>query len=313
MNKAERINDMLLYLNDKKYFNLKDIMERYTISKSTALRDIQSLETIGMPIYSEMGWYGRYGILKNRLLSPIIFTIDEMYALYFSMLTLKSYSTTPFHLDILKLEKKFQSCLSKEHILKLEKMKEVLSFQSIKHPNSSPLLKDILELLLEEKSCSITYQKDEIEKNYVVQFITISTVNGQWYVTTYNHETKNIQIFRCDKIKSIKENEWFISKSLTQLKANVMELYKKKSAIEFEIEIKEKGVDIFHKEHYPSMNLYFENNSYYIRGYYNKGEEKFITNYLINYGNVIKKIEPINLKEMMLKRVSDLQKHFQSL
>ncbi|MNM87604.1 HTH domain protein [compost metagenome] len=70
MKKSERLNDMLMYLNDKKSFNLKCIMERYSISKSTALRDVQSLEEIGMPIYSKAGRNGYYGILPNRLLSP---------------------------------------------------------------------------------------------------------------------------------------------------------------------------------------------------------------------------------------------------
>ncbi|MEB9816424.1 DeoR family transcriptional regulator, partial [Bacillus cereus] len=41
MKKTERINDMLIFLNNKRNFNLKDLMVRYDISKSTALRDIQ--------------------------------------------------------------------------------------------------------------------------------------------------------------------------------------------------------------------------------------------------------------------------------
>ena len=103
MSKSERINDMMIYLNDKNFFNLKDLMDRYDISKSTALRDVASLEEMGMPIFSEPGRNGRYGILKNKLLSPIVFTVDEMSALYFSMLTLKAYESTPFHLKLVSL------------------------------------------------------------------------------------------------------------------------------------------------------------------------------------------------------------------
>ena len=54
MNKSQRINDMLIFLNKKRQFNLKDIMNRYHISKSTALRDIASLETLGIPIYIDL-------------------------------------------------------------------------------------------------------------------------------------------------------------------------------------------------------------------------------------------------------------------
>ncbi|MEG0485981.1 MAG: HTH domain-containing protein, partial [Oscillospiraceae bacterium] len=72
MNRSERLNDMMRYLNNKNSFGLKDITEKYSISKSTALRDIQSLEEIGMPIYSTLGRNGYYGVLQNKLLSPIV-------------------------------------------------------------------------------------------------------------------------------------------------------------------------------------------------------------------------------------------------
>ncbi|MCH2881687.1 HTH domain-containing protein, partial [Listeria monocytogenes] len=83
-----RLNDMMLFLNDINVFQLSDIMTNYDISRSTAIRDVKSLEEIGMPIYSERGRNGHYQVRRNRLLSPIGFNIDEVFARYFSMLTL---------------------------------------------------------------------------------------------------------------------------------------------------------------------------------------------------------------------------------
>ena len=146
MRKSTRLNDMMVFLNDKSFFNLKDIMQEYGISKSTAIRDIQSLEEIGMPIFSETGRNGRYGILKNRLLSPIIFTVDEMYALYFAMLTLNAYESTPFHLSIGKLKKKFETCLSDElinNIIKLITNDKKLLQMSKNADNDSTKINDI--------------------------------------------------------------------------------------------------------------------------------------------------------------------------
>ena len=154
MKKSERLNDMLIYLNDKKSFHLKSIMERYSISKSTALRDIQSLEEIGMPIYSRPGRNGYYGILPNRLLSPIVFTIDEVYALYFSMQTLTAYQSTPFHLSIEKLKQKFEACISEERIKALRKMELIFNLGSYQSKNECNCLKDILQMAVEESVCS---------------------------------------------------------------------------------------------------------------------------------------------------------------
>ncbi|MEG0577923.1 MAG: HTH domain-containing protein [Bacilli bacterium] len=60
MKKSERLNHMIMYLNNLDYFNLSDLMNKYNISKSTALRDISSLETLGVPIYAEQDRCGRY-------------------------------------------------------------------------------------------------------------------------------------------------------------------------------------------------------------------------------------------------------------
>ena len=140
MNKSQRLNDMMIYLNDKKSFNLKNIMDRYSISKSTALRDIQSLEEIGMPIYSTSGRNGYYGILPNRLLSPIVFTIDEVHALYFAMQTLNAYQSTPFHLNVKKLKQKFEGCISEERIQKLRRMELIFSLGSYQNKNECSCL-----------------------------------------------------------------------------------------------------------------------------------------------------------------------------
>ena len=197
MNKSERLNDMMLFLNDKNSFNLKDIIERYTISKSTALRDIQSLEEIGMPIYSNLGRNGHYRVLNNRLLSPIVFNIDEVFALYFSMLTLSAYETTPFHLSLDNLKQKFEKCLSPEKIEMLKKTEKIFSLGSITHNNHCAFLKDILQFAIEEKICEVKYKKGDVESFYIIQFFDISSSYGQWYATGYNFETNCIQVIRC--------------------------------------------------------------------------------------------------------------------
>ncbi|EAD5977600.1 YafY family transcriptional regulator, partial [Listeria monocytogenes] len=273
MKKSERLNDMMLFLNDKNVFQLSDIMTKYDISRSTAIRDVKSLEEIGMPIYSERGRNGHYQVLRNRLLSPIVFNIDEVFALYFSMLTLKAYETTPFHLSVEKLKTKFERCLSAEKIEMLRKTEEVFSLGYIKHNNQCEFLDVILQFTMEEKVCQINYDKKGIEKTYVVQFYNISSAYGQWYVTSYNFETKRMQVFRCDRILELEENHAFEAKKLTDLKSETDYLYKKKDAINFEVEIASNGVDLFFKENYPSMKLNQEQGRNVIRGFYNRGEE----------------------------------------
>ncbi|AJS58608.1 helix-turn-helix transcriptional regulator [Paenibacillus sp. IHBB 10380] len=312
MNKSERLNDMIRYLNSREFFNLNDLMNKYNISKSTALRDISSLEQLGMPIFSEHGRHGRYGILKNKLLSPINFTIDEVYALYFAMLTLESYQSTPFHLSVTKLNEKFGNCLSKKQIEQIHKMKKVLQFEIYQHHNVSRFLDKILKSILNESNCKIQYVKNNQTKSYHVQFFKISAKFGQWYATGVELNTNKYRVFRCDRITFIEEEEIKSHFSIDELVSRSLEMYQSEKSIDFEVEILEQAKDIFYKEHYPSMKI--ENgNKTVIKGFYNLGEEEFIASYFMRYGNYVISVKPESLKQIIQDRLENLLDHYQKL
>lgn len=313
MKKAERLNDMLLYLKDKKAFQLKDIMRQYGISKSTALRDVQSLEEMGMPIYSVSGRNGHYGILSNRLLSPIIFTMDEIYALYFSMQTLTAYQSTPFHLSMEKLKQKFEGCISQGQKESLHKMELVFQLGSPQNKNVCGCLKDIVSMAASETVCEICYRKAGSEKRYQVQFFNITSAYGQWYATAYNFKTQKPQVFRCDKISSVMPCGKYAAKPLAEFQITAREMFREKDAVDFTVEITSRGADIFYKEQYPSMQLHREEDSFCIKGFYNKGEETFIADYFNSYGDTLLSVSPVSLKKLMVNRLDAIRARVLSL
>ena len=197
MNKSQRINDMLIFLNKKRQFNLKDIMNRYHISKSTALRDIASLETLGIPIYSDLGRNGSYKILSNDLLSPIIFSIDEISALYFSMLTLENYNMCPFDIDLQKLKEKFENSISEQQLSKITKIEKILQPEVRKTINNSQL-RIILDILLhrQEEFFPIKYEQQSLQ----VPFIKLFSLKGDWYVEVINKDTGQKEELSCQFI-----------------------------------------------------------------------------------------------------------------
>ncbi|MFL1675082.1 helix-turn-helix transcriptional regulator [Paenibacillus dendritiformis] len=312
MKKSERLNDMLRYLNGREFFNLHDLMEKYHISKSTALRDISSLEQLGMPIYAEHGRHGRYGILKNRLLSPITFTMDEVYALYFAMLTLESYQSTPFHLRVNQLNEKFENCLSKNQVKQIHKMKKILQFEAYQHHHVSRFLDNILKSILHESTCKLQYVKNNEKKSYQVQFFKISAKFGQWYAAGIELHTNKYRVFRCDRITGIEEEDNKSRFSIDELVGRSLEMYQSEKSIDFEVEILEQAKDLFYKEHYPSMKI---ENGYktMIKGFYNPGEEEFIADYFMRYGHHVISVKPESLKQIIQDRAESLLNHYQKL
>lgn len=300
MNKNERLQAMLLYLNKKEHFNLIDLMNRYEISRSTAIRDIMALETIGLPIYSQPGRNGYYGILHNRLMSPIVFSNDEIFTLYFAMLTLYNFQSTPFLSDCVNIQTKFETCLPPKLLEEIKQMKKIVSFNSTKHYHHSNLLPDILQYALHQKVCNVKYEKANQEVLYSVQFIHITTNFGQWYTTVYNIQTNKMQVLRCDKIKTIEVT----SIQTPTIDPNIVHQassYRSNLAVDFKVAVTLKGADIFYKEHYPTMKLIKENQQHYVVGYYNLNEITFICNYFIAFGKEIISIYPDTLKQAILK------------
>ncbi|ANF96640.1 helix-turn-helix transcriptional regulator [Paenibacillus bovis] len=312
MKKSERLNDMIRYLNGREFFNLSDLMSTYRISKSTALRDIHSLEQLGMPLYAEHGRYGRYGILKNRLLSPMIFTMDEVYALYFAMLTLEAYQSTPFHLSGNRLNEKFENCLSPTQIEQIHNMQKVLQLETYPHTNTSLCLDRILKSILHERSCEISYTRGKQRKTYTVQFARISARFGQWYATGIDLEQQQYKIFRCDRIHAVEENISLPALPLDDLLQQYSDRQQSDHSVPFEVTITAQGRDIFDKEHYPSMRLQVGKETV-IRGFYNPGEEKFIADYFIRYGQHIQSVQPDTLKKMIRDRIHRLLDHYNQL
>lgn len=120
-------------------------------------------------------------------------------------------------------------------------------------------------------------------------------------------------MFRCDKIHSVQPCDKYIAKPISELLISTKEMFQSKEAVNFEVRVSIKGVDIFYKEHYPSMELYHENGEYYIKGFYNQGEEMFIANYFVTYGETILSIQPASLKNFILERLDTIKNHFSSI
>ncbi|MFR5584863.1 MAG: hypothetical protein ACLTLQ_14585 [[Clostridium] scindens] len=64
-------------------------MAEGTVSKEDHIEDLQALEEVGFPLYSEVGAAGGYHVLKERVLPPIAFSENEAMAIFFAYQSLQ--------------------------------------------------------------------------------------------------------------------------------------------------------------------------------------------------------------------------------
>ncbi|MBP1907679.1 putative DNA-binding transcriptional regulator YafY [Paenibacillus turicensis] len=312
MKRSERLNKMLIYLSEKSEFNLKELMQQFQISKSTALRDIAALEEIGLPLYSSLGKNGRYHIVSNKLRYSINFSNDEIYALYFALLTLQHYKSTPFHVDAEHLKHKFELSVSSQTKEKLVRLSQYLHFEGTTHFNESPLLQQIVMYAIEEQPVTISYIGKYKLKEIDVQIVSILSRFGQWYVQVFDFGSEGFRVYRCDKITAINSKKHVEPLPRKEIQQRLNE-ETNRGKLKFKVEIDERGIDLFHKESYPSMTLKSHQEHYYIEGYYSQNETPFVVKYLLNYGSSIISISPVQLKQELISYIDSLKSHFSSL
>lgn len=307
MKKSERLNDMLRFLNEKKQFNLSDIMSKYEISKSTALRDLTSLEKIGLAFYSDAGRYGKYVLLNNQVLPTIRFTENELFALYMSLLMIKEYRSLPFTAEFQQIRQKFLENVSPRMRQQLHLFENKIQFENQKHPYASLYLKEVLYYSINEAKVVMFYNK----KEYTVQFYQIISRFNQWYVQAYDYGNRTIKTFRCDKIEGLNKLE--ADKGLAPERISKLAgCNKLERSCLFKVEISSSLVDEYYKENYPTIKLKEECGHYFLCGQYHPMELDFVLSYLAKFVSGMIQIEPVALKAKLLdyfhKQVSHLQK-----
>ena len=138
-------------------------------------------------------------------------------------------------------------------------------------------------------------------------------ISHLWYDTTHDFEMEQARVFRCGRITVVEECTDVTGMPLLSFAHPAEDLYCRVDALSFVVEITAQVRDFFYKEHYPSMRLVEENGRYYIHGFYNVGEEEFIADYFIHYGDEVQTVESMALREMIRTRLRTLTMHYKEI
>ncbi|MHA7582621.1 helix-turn-helix transcriptional regulator [Paenibacillus vandeheii] len=327
MKKSERMNQMLRFINQKQHFTLQDLMQEFQISKRTALRDIESLEEIGAPIYAEYGRYGGYRLLQQMQLPPISFNTSELHALYFAMQALRSFTNLPFQVSFRSIHEKFLSALSDNQRQDIERIQHRVSFRHTEQIRDSEHLEFLLMAAVQNIVIQITYQNIRSSSNphhssnpdklnprpsiRTIQPIALYAMKGYWYCQAYDLGKQAYRVFRCDRIISPQMTDIEPITHINELNLqDAHSLWKpSEDAILFKCLINEKGIELFQQEQFPSMQLINDSGEMTLVGSYEAHELEFIIRYLASFGKSIKIMEPDILKESLRQYYLDLLDH----
>lgn len=301
MSKAKRLNEMIMMVNRKKRFTVRELAQEFGVSKRTILRDLQELSEMGVPLYSEVGPHGGYQILNERILPPIAFSEDEAVSIFFAIHALRHYISLPFDIEYESIKKKFYLNLSGDIRDTIDKMQDRVDFVSTHQQEKILFLKQLLDAAIQQDLLIISYETNGKTSIRSIQPIGIYANEGKWYCPSYCFFRKDYRVFRCDRIKSVELDEKNVPIDLSNinLKNRFSILNQNKETMEIYVELTKSGVEKFQSVNWPNIYLRKrEDGSGFIKGIIAKHDINFLSNYFIAYGeNAIIK-EPFELIEI---------------
>ncbi|WP_211747397.1 YafY family protein [Paenibacillus sp. Marseille-Q4541] len=211
MSKSKRLLELMLTVNQKRTFTVRELADEFGVSKRTILRDLQELSELGVPLYSEVGPHGGYRMLQDRMLPPIAFSEEEAVAIFFAVHALRHYDSLPFEAETVSALGKFYNFMPQDTRDRIDQMKNRVDFITPKRTAHLPYLALLLDAAIYQKILHVEYQSQTGCSTREILPQRIYARNGLWYCSAYCFEKQTIRVFRCDQMK-------FVTPSLPQPK-----------------------------------------------------------------------------------------------
>ncbi|MBB6673697.1 helix-turn-helix transcriptional regulator [Cohnella nanjingensis] len=200
MSKSKRLLELMMTVNRKRKFTVKELAREFGVSSRTILRDLQELGEIGVPLYSEVGPHGGYQVLNERVLPPIAFTEEEAVALFFASHALRHYADLPFETESSAALSKFYHYMPGDVRDRIDRMKNRVDFIAPTRLQKSPHLSVLLDGAVRQRVVRIAYESGGSTSDRLIQPVGIFANSGLWYCPAYCFLRSGYRLFRCDRI-----------------------------------------------------------------------------------------------------------------
>jgi hypothetical protein len=264
MKKVERINTIMRYINNRAHFTISELMREFNISRSTAIRDIKEIESMGVPLVAEVGRDGGYFIMHNSVLPVVRFTDNEVKALFIAFMATRN-QQLPYLKSRQSLAEKLLGLISENQQDDLVLLNQILLFEGT-NPNNPdllelsdlphPMLEKLIHILLLDSYLLITTIEEKLIKSYTIYLLHLYHEKGLWLIEAFDLKEEKKQIFPVDHLCDVKP---YVPKKRLDRKKILEKLNKQKEVINLVLELGPKAIAQFKKYHPLKVSISYTN------------------------------------------------------
>lgn len=211
MNKVERINTMMRYINNRAHFTISEIMSEFNISRSTAIRDINEIETIGIPLVSEVGRSGGYFVMNNSFLPAIRFTNNEVKALFIAFMATRN-QQLPYLSSRQSLAEKLIGLIPENQQDDLVNLNQMLLFEGTNPYNPDlldlsdlphPILEKLIQSFLIDRYLILTINEEKKLIQIKFYLVHLYKEKNSWHLEGLDLTSKNKRKYQVDSLEDV--------------------------------------------------------------------------------------------------------------
>lgn len=264
MKKVERINTIMRYINNRAHFTISEIMQEFNISRSTAIRDIREIETIGMPLVAEVGREGGYSVLHNSVLPAVRFTDNEIKALFIAFMATRN-QQLPYLKSRQSLAEKLLGLISENQQDDLVLLNQILLFEGTNPHNPDlldlsdlpdPVIEKLIQTLLIDRYLIISVKEGKLIKTYSIYLLYLHHKKGNWLIEGFDAGEEKNRIFPVSHLIDIKSDEGKNRISKKEILKKLSERSKENNLV---LELGPKAIAQFKKYHPLKLSISYTN------------------------------------------------------
>jgi len=294
-----------MILLERKKISATILAEMFEVSTRTIYRDIETINTAGIPIITYPGINGGIGIMEEYKIDKKLFTNSDIATLLMSLGSISSAITSD---EIINTLAKVKGLVQDDQIRDIElKSNQIIIDLTpwIGNRNLQPNLEKIKKALQDKRFISFEYSNSSGKKsNRKIEPYRLVLKESNWYLQGYCTFREEFRIFKLSRISSLDVlEEAFIPHELDTKPLGVWDKIEK-NIIVIKLLVHESLRDRM-SEHCgeESIQPYGENK---LIVNFPFEENEFGYNMLLSFGDKCECLEPAHVREEIIRRVKNL-------
>lgn len=295
---------LMRLMDSRKKFTARELAERFQVSIRTIQRDLNDLQELGFPLYTEVGVNGGYRVLPNRILPPLQLTQHEALGLFMMIEYLENVPDFPYGSIREHLAEEYYSTLPQDVQDLITRMRQHITFLQHHAVQAEALTTEILGAAVDKKEIEFIYHSRQGHKKVQAVPIGIYYDHGYWYMPAQRKD--RVLLYRVDRMQELVILD-AIDESVPSLQ-EWLNFKENRESVEVVLQFTDFGARL------AGSDVLFksvEGNEW--RGLVPPEEFPFTARKLLSYGPEVKVIEPLELQQQVREMLERSLKQYNIL